>query len=122
MSGFPERKLDADTALAESFPLPPPPKPSLAEELKPIARCWVCGRGPAQSIILARNTGMIFVRQWESMSPVVCRSHGIRLSARWLGYTLVLGWWGVISFFANFFAVGADLRALGRALFMPRPE
>jgi hypothetical protein len=88
----------------------------------PTDRCWVCGRGPARSLSLARNTGMLFARRWEELSPVVCRSHGVRLSAKWLGYTVVLGWWGVISFFMNFLAVGTDLFALGRALFIPRPE
>lgn len=101
-------------------PLPSPPPP--LEPRMPASRCWLCGQTPARSITVARNTGMIIMRRWEYMQPAMCRSHGVRLSAQWLGYTLVLGWWGVISFFVNFGAIAIDLFALGRALFTPRPD
>ena len=36
--------------------------------------------------------------------------------------TLVQGWWGIISFFVNFVAVGTDIAALRRASKLGEPQ
>lgn len=55
---------------------------------------------------------MVITRQQHEAVATMCRSHGLRLSGSWLLSTLVLGWWGVISFFVNCGCVLTDLSAL----------
>ena len=82
--------------------------------------CQVCGRGPTAVISVSRNVGMLVRRQFWSYKAPLCRDHGRQLALNWLLATLLMGWWGLISFFVNIGAVVTDLNALRVTLRMPR--
>ena len=82
--------------------------------------CQVCGRGPTALISVSRNVGMLVRRQFWSYKAPLCRDHGRQLALNWLLATLLMGWWGLISFFVNIGAVVTDLNALRVTLRMPR--
>ena len=74
--------------------------------------CQLCGRAPAAQVALRRHVGMIVVQRFVRAKPTLCREHGIKISKEFLNKTLVQGWWGIISFFMNIYAVVVDLEAL----------
>lgn len=77
--------------------------------------CQICGRQPATELTIRRHVGMIVLQKFVRFRGTLCRDHGVQLSKEFLRKTLVQGWWGLISFFVNFYAVYADLVALSRA-------
>ena len=42
----------------------------------------------------------------------LCREHGVEKARSFLLQTMLFGWWGVISFFANFGIIARDMAAL----------
>jgi hypothetical protein len=77
--------------------------------------CQVCGRRPAAQLKVRRHVGMILMQRFVSARPTLCREHGVAIAKEFLRKTLVQGWWGLISFFVNFYAVYTDLLALSKA-------
>lgn len=77
--------------------------------------CEFCGRRPAALLTVRRHVGMVIFQKFYKFRGPVCRDHGIELSKSWLAKTLVQGWWGIISFFVNFYAVATDVSALAKA-------
>lgn len=71
-----------------------------------MSKCQVCERvAPVAQVTLYRNIGMLVARQWSSVSGLMCRDCA---RSQWWSHTvvtMVVGWWGIISFFANIFAV-----------------
>lgn len=65
---------------------------------------------------------MLVAWKWFSLDQPFCREHGQEAAKSWLGQTVVLGWWGIISFFANIVAVGFDLVALSQASSLGPPQ
>jgi hypothetical protein len=61
---------------------------------------------------------LVIRRSWNYSAPL-CRDHGSQLARNWLLATLLMGWWGLISFFMNFGAVATDLDALKAARRLP---
>jgi hypothetical protein len=51
----------------------------------------------------------------------LCRDCGRRLVKQYTGRTLVEGWWGMISFFANWFCLAVNAVAWLSASRMPAP-
>src|SRR5947208_820743 len=84
--------------------------------------CQICGRAPAATVKLRRHVGMIIVQRFVRATPTLCREHGIQISKEFLNKTLVQGWWGVISFFVNIFAVIQDVRALSTFKNLGEPQ
>lgn len=82
-------------------------------------RCELCGRTPAVLVHLRKSTGMLIARRWETLDVPLCREDGLGIARKWLAWNLVAGWWGVISFFANFYALGADVVGLLRLARLP---
>ena len=78
-------------------------------------RCQVCGRTPAAQLTLRRPVGMLIMQKFFRAKPTLCRDHGRQVAKQWLTKTLVQGWWGIVSFFVNFVAVGTDIAALRKA-------
>jgi len=76
--------------------------------------CQVCGRQPAIQITVRRHIGMIILQKFVRAKPTLCRVHGEQVVKAFLKKTLVEGWWGIISFFVNFFVIAADLAELSR--------
>jgi hypothetical protein len=83
--------------------------------------CKVCGRGPAQEFKLRRHVGMLVMQRFIWFKGPLCRDHGRQYAKDYLNKTLVQGWWGIISFFANWYAVFTDLSALSKAKKMAAP-
>jgi len=77
--------------------------------------CQICRRQPAAEFTIRRHVGMIVVQKFVRFRGYLCRDHGIQASKDFLRKTLVQGWWGIISFFVNFYAVYTDLMALSKA-------
>jgi hypothetical protein len=81
--------------------------------------CESCGRAPARTIVVRRHVGLIFLQRFLSARVTACRPCGRALIRSYTAKTLWQGWWGMISFFFNFFVLGANanasrqLRALG---------
>lgn len=86
------------------------------------ARCIVCGRRPAALIKVERNVGMILMRTWHTTDGPFCRDHGVANAKRYLLLTLLLGWWGIRSFFINFMAIATDVNALKKAQGLPAAD
>ena len=77
--------------------------------------CYICGRGPTAVLSITRGLGMIFLRrEWTYKAPL-CRDHGTAIARNWLVATLLMGWWGIISFFVNWLAVIQDVNAWRQA-------
>lgn len=66
-------------------------------------------------IVVRRHVGMIVLQKFYKAEGSFCRDHGTELSKDYLLKTLAFGWWGMISFFVNFFAVYTDIVALRKA-------
>jgi hypothetical protein len=77
--------------------------------------CKLCGRSPAAQITIRRHVGMLLMQRFVRFDGPLCRDHGMQLSRQFLNKTLVQGWWGVVSFFVNFYAVYTDIVALQTA-------
>jgi curved DNA-binding protein CbpA len=64
--------------------------------------CQVCGLVlPLKKVKLFQNIGMIFTRQSKFVDANLCKDCIDRYFARFTFVTLVLGWWGMISFFVT---------------------
>jgi predicted negative regulator of RcsB-dependent stress response len=63
------------------------------------------------SATLLRNIGMFAARHWTNTSGLMCRRCLDSTFSRYTMACLVLGWWGVISFFATPIALLANLWA-----------
>jgi membrane protease YdiL (CAAX protease family) len=84
--------------------------------------CSVCGRGPAAELYLRRHVGLLIVARFAKVRAPFCREHGQAAASEYLRRTMVEGWWGLFSFFLNWFAIYADLRALRTARRLPEPS
>jgi hypothetical protein len=79
--------------------------------------CESCGQSPARRITVRRHVGMLIMQQFISLKVTACRPCGRRLIRSHTGRTLWQGWWGMISFFFNWFVLMANAWAwfrLGR--------
>ncbi len=74
--------------------------------------CSVCGRRPAVTIKLRRHLGLILVMRMARLEGAFCREHGEAVASEYLRRTLVEGWWGILSFFVNWYALYIDIVAL----------
>jgi hypothetical protein len=79
-----------------------PSRPRLPTE------CQNCGCSPVHEGALHRQTGMILMRRHFRRSVTACRDCGLSIARKWQNQTLLQGWWGLISFFVNFYYVAAN--------------
>ncbi len=84
--------------------------------------CQVCQRHPARRIHLRRNVGMLTSREWHRFDMSLCRTHAAQGALYFLLLTLLLGWWGMISYCVNWAALSVDLIALPWGLVQRRPQ
>ena len=119
MSNMEPTQLSYTPSLPTRPPLPTPvarTRPDVSSVLRDSfgfveSKCVVCSRVPALALPLRRELGLVFVRQTTRSKALLCREHGAKQARRFLLRTLVTGWWGVISFFMNFVAIGTDVAA-----------
>jgi hypothetical protein len=79
--------------------------------------CQSCGRRPASRVTVRRHVGLFYLQRFVTVKAVACRACGRRLVRDFTLRTLVQGWWGLISFFFNWFVLAANAFAwlrLGR--------
>jgi hypothetical protein len=62
--------------------------------------CHLCGRrAPIADIRVLKVTGMLVLLVLHQEALRACRGCGLRACFGAIGHTLVLGWWGIFSFF-----------------------
>lgn len=76
--------------------------------------CESCGRTPARPIVVRRHVGLLVLQRFISVRVTACRPCGRALIRSYTAKTLWQGWWGAISFFFNFFVLGANANAARR--------
>ena len=97
-----------------------------AQPLRPPSEdeCRFCGSSPACEATLRQETGMVLVRRRRWLTGPFCRSCGIAMFREVTNRTLLTGWWGVLSFFANLLTIAGNLGARRRfgQLSSPQPN
>jgi hypothetical protein len=83
--------------------------------------CDSCGRSPARPITVRRHVGLLVLQQFVTVKVTACRSCGRSLIGRFTARTLWQGWWGVISFFFNWFVLAANAFAWRRLSSLAAP-
>ena len=85
--------------------------------------CAFCGSEPARVVSIRRHVGMVLVQKFFKLRQPVCRACGMQALRQYTLKTLWQGWWGYISFFVNWFVLGANLVSYFqlRGLAQPRP-
>ena len=97
-------------ACATSESLPSTPDRELASNdlllrARRSGECVMCGSSPATFVTLRQGMGMLFMRRTRGRAAELCRDCGLAEFREMQNATLILGWWGVISFFTNFWFV-----------------
>lgn len=105
----------------EEQPRQRPTRPSGRHQSRP-ATCDVCSSLHVEQFSFTRQVGMIFTRRVAQIDVRLCRSCALSVGRDCQSRTLATGWWGMISFFANFAYVFQNAGALRRASRMARPE
>ena len=108
-----------DAAQASSVPRTDPP---LVSRPPNNSECTICGNYPARSITLRSETGKILWRVRRRLDGTYCRDCGTALFRSMTNRTMLLGWWGVISFFVNWFTIVQNLFARLSLSGMQRPQ
>ena len=83
--------------------------------------CAVCGKTPTLRLTIRRHIGLILLQRFISIDKPLCRTHGRHLTKMFLKKTLVQGWWGMFSFFINFFDVFSDVSVLRKYSSLDEP-
>lgn len=83
--------------------------------------CEICGRMPAAVFTFRRGVGLVVFRRYIARSGVFCREHALGIGHHFQTKTLLEGWWGMISLFANVYYVARNLQALAAAKRLPSP-
>lgn len=73
--------------------------------------CLACGSTPATPVTLRREAGFIIWRSRSKVAGPFCQTCGMSLFREMQNSTLLRGWWGVISFFANLSSIFWNLNA-----------
>jgi hypothetical protein len=79
-----------------------------------ISTCEQCGAKPAQLVKSRWHIGLIVYGRTMNRQAVLCRTHGRALVLSDLVKTVLLGWWGVYSFFINLAMIPAQIAELSK--------
>jgi hypothetical protein len=88
--------------------------------------CAICGSAPVAQVKFKACIGKLVWRQVRSWEGPLCRGCGEALYREMQNETMVKGWWGVISFLANVFAILSNwsqhqrVKALGLPMATPK--
>jgi hypothetical protein len=84
--------------------------------------CRLCGSMPAENATFRRVQGIVLLMRLWSVQGPFCRDCGLAVFRDQTAKTLVEGWWGFLSFFANGFAVINNAAARGRFARLAAPQ
>ena len=76
------------------------------------SECMFCAHHPVATKTLRRNVGLLFMRKHAKFEIRACRGCGLNLAREMQNTTLLQGWYGFISFFANIGAVLGNAEAI----------
>jgi hypothetical protein len=123
----PDRRWFWDEVSWQPTPaLAPPGPPAVPAPAVPVARalvpgpCWICEGQPGIPVTLRQVTAFVIFGITKTLRAVLCRSCGLALFRRYMNRTLATGWWGVIHFFINWFAVITNLVAWSNLRALPQ--
>jgi hypothetical protein len=85
------------------------------------AGCEQCGREPAKVITTRKHAGMIFYGKTWRRQMLLCSQHAHKTLTGDLVFSLLLGWWGVWSFFINIAGVAEQIAELASLKSLPAP-
>jgi len=83
--------------------------------------CLLCGHAPSETVTLKTSVGKILWRELRMWEGELCRSCGLSLFRDTQNETLLKGWWGLISFFANLLYIGQNWLAYSRIVRLKQP-
>jgi len=85
------------------------------------AKCQVCEGSPAVPVRLLGHQGMIILYRQLTYRGTFCRDCGLSVFRTVMNRTLLVGWWGIISFFLNIYAIIVNLVAWTKLRALPEP-
>ena len=106
-----QERLPARNAALEKMPRPPGPN-----------QCEICGHEPAIAIVLRRGVGMLLMRRRFTLRATTCRDCGMKRFRDMQNATLIQGWWGMISFFTNFYYIAENHKAYRQLRKLDNPK
>jgi hypothetical protein len=85
--------------------------------------CQACGsKAPTKHVTFYQNIGLLILRLSKSIDGELCKPCVHKYFWEFTSINLLLGWWGIISFFFNwFFLLNNVVQYLG-CLGMPSPD
>lgn len=72
-------------------------------------KCERCGQQPAVDVTSKWHLGLIVYGRTTRKEGFLCRSHARSMILGDLAKTLLLGWWGMLSFFINFTVIAGQV-------------
>lgn len=114
-----EAKRDAHRRDLRSEQTKPEQEPTRAPRQ---GECELCGCAPAALFRYQHQVAYLFAAQLHGIQLELCSHCSLALGRSSQNRTLLLGWWGVLSFFRNLGIVFTNAAALRSANLMPRPK
>jgi hypothetical protein len=85
-------------------------------------QCEICGHEPAVAIVLRRGVGMLLMRRRFTLRVTACRDCGMKRFRDMQNSTMTQGWWGIISFFTNFYYIAENHKAYRQLRKLDEPK
>jgi len=118
---------DPSGTLPSRFASYPYARPSATPQVEVILRpgegyCESCRRvGPLRQAHFMQNIGVLVLRFPRTVSGQLCKHCIDKFFFRFTGVTMLLGWWGVISFFYSCVAIPANVISWAGSIGMAAP-
>lgn len=85
-------------------------------------QCSICGYSPAELVRFQSQRAYLFAAQVHQVEMPLCRDCALAAGRDEQNRTLLTGWWGVLSFFRNFYIVWINATGLRAAHRLPPPQ
>jgi hypothetical protein len=84
--------------------------------------CEICGSLETDLFSFTRQVGQLFQRKVGTFTARLCKNCALALGREYQSRTITTGWWGTISFFANFAYIAKNTSELMKAKRLKDPE
>lgn len=125
----PKKREEYDRRLSYGVSTPDPVKSTQAYTASSGAssssgsRCQACGQiGPTRKIKFHENIGMMIRRKFKTIDAILCKNCINHFFWTLTGRTMLLGWWGTISFFVSIYILLNNLFRYIFTLGMGKPK